>query len=466
MLLMASIGLSQERLLEFKLDDDAGSFLISKETFSLTNHLNDDLAFLIQEKKKAYALLLNAKAELKKTIVADKVLIPKYSEIVGYNYEQGEYILIGKHQKNKNKFAAISINFQQETVSTEEFVFEFDNQRFLASVQYNDRMLLITVDKQNNLRLWNYDNQRNFKKLASFKIPIKGKKQDLYSTIFKGRFLTKIDNRVPAGIEQTGRSAKLYPRGDHLYLTFDHRKDGATTLHEIDLANLTMITSQFNYPESDGKKFDEFNSYLLDKEHLVQIAANNEMLKFEIKDLKGTVKKTYIIDVDNPINIANSPIYQDKSMYSNKPRALKTNKQFLRKISKGSVGLTGYKLNEEYVLSIGGFKVTSSGGTAIMPGFGSSPVPVDGSSTVYFNPTFAGYHYSYSSTAVYFNTNLDSQFEHIDKTVEEKNVFAKVDAIANEVERITAEDVFFYKGQVHYIFFDQREKTYNLYNIK
>lgn len=454
---------AQEPVLTFELDDEAGSFLITKETFTLTNTDNSDLAIFVQEKEKAYAFLFDQDFNIKKKIVLNEAISANYDYIVGYNYNDGIYTLIAKKTEYSNKYSAIKIDFDSNSIITTSFNFKFVDKTYRTAIQHKNKVILITSDKQNTLELWEYDNVGGINSIASFAIPEPSKKQRIYS--YFGSFLTfvKIDNRVPNSIDQSIHEIKLYLKSDRLFLTLDKTKTQSTFIHIVDLNKLKLETIQMDYAKINNESYKRNNSFLVEDDILIQISANVDQMRVDVKNLEGEIKKTFTIDSNRAIDFANSPLYSGGSTVRGNLREVKTTQQFLKKIKKGQVGISGYKQDNEYRLSIGGAKIFTSGGGGggFMPDGGVTGAGVP---TYSFNPTFSSF--GTTTSATYFNTNFDEQFQFIDKQLVESTIDNTVEKIKKGVKRMTAEDVFFYKSNVYFFFYDQRAKTFNLYKVK
>lgn len=84
------------------------------------------------------------------------------------------------------------------------------------------------------------------------------------------------------------------------------------------------------------------------------------------------------------------------------------------------------------------------------------------------NGTFTGYnttyltYNSYSTTkSTYFNSILDSDFNHVKGKLQD-NVFDQIDNYKSKLKYTSGEDVFFHNNQLYFGYFNQKESIYKL----
>lgn len=119
------------------------------------------------------------------------------------------------------------------------------------------------------------------------------------------------------------------------------------------------------------------------------------------------------IKKEEVIVFKNTPIIQEGTSFGNNTRVLKTTSQFLRKVSRGDIGISTYLYKGQYKITIGSKIEKPSGGFGPMGGFGGFPMASFGTISVTFNPTLFAYG-NYSSTkSTYIDCVFDENFNHV-----------------------------------------------------
>jgi|TARA_R110002110_G_scaffold152049_1_gene344627 hypothetical protein len=460
----------QEEVFNF-IQDDGTSLNRKKDGYSFSNKLNGDLAIVLIDRKTVFSNLFDTNFKKISTATGDAIN-KKYNDLLGYQIMGNTYALLATNSKKK-KFIIQLLDFKNKTVNTKEIDLDFKKEKFLETVQYNNELYLLTATKSNTFILRTLSNGLNFEILKTFDIAFEERDEKLLKTGFLVTAvsnITKIDTRVPNAIEQAGKPNKLYQEGSKMYLTIEDSEDLVTIFHTIDLKSLTLKTKVFPYTKGRKGTYKRNNSFVLDGK-LLQVGSSREEMTFTIKDFDNTTLKSYYIEKDKGIDIKNSPITQEGQTFIPfvNRREMEETSKYLRKITSGNVGVTGYRNGEEYDLSIGGYKnISSGGGTMMMPGGTNMAGPMGvGTGMVYFptyNPTYISYN-SYSSTkSTYFNTTLDLDFEYIKKEYE-KNIFDRIKEFKRDIKFETGEDVFFHADVLYFGHYNTKTKTYHLYKM-
>ncbi|WP_432412427.1 hypothetical protein [Rasiella sp. SM2506] len=464
---------AQEEVLSFTEDNSERR---SSDGYSFSNKKTGDLALLLVESKGVLAHLFDSTFQ-EKTSFETEPLRNKYSEIIGYRVSGNTYTVVSTN-KSKKKYAVQVFDFNAKKATIDELKFDFDKEKFLETVHYNNQLYLITANKENTfiLRKLNSDNQ--FSEIKRFAIEAEERDQKLLKSgfftvgLFGGTIanVAKVDNRVPNAIEQTAQPNKLYQKDNLIYLTLENDDALKTTLHIINLETLSLSTKVYDYPKGKKDDLKAHNSFILDN-HIIQLGSSRDEMVMQIKDFKGSLIKEHYIDREKPIAIKNSPIIQEGQTalpFVNR-REMEETSKFLRKVTSGKLGVTAYKNNNEYFFTIGGYKIVQSGGgMMMMPGGGFSNAGGTVSPTGTFAPTYNPTYYSFnsytSSKSTFFNTHFDTDFNYVDKE-EEANIFERIKEFKKEVKYDTAEDVFFHQGSLYFGYFDGKAKQYHLYKM-
>lgn len=453
---------SQEPVVSFKIENV--SKRIKKDSYSLSNIENNDLAIVLIERNTVFAYLFDSSFKQKVTLESND-LKNKYNEVIGYSINNSEYHVLYTNDK-KNKFAILNIDFEGKNIGVSEIEINYEDEIYIDALNYKNKLYFLTASDDLKLTIRAYDNHLNFDIVKTFSLDeIKDMSLLLESKYRIGAFfltgstvsgVTKIDQRIPNTIEQTSSQSKLYQNNNKVYLTFEN-SENKTSIYDIDLETYTVDFKTFDYPKGKIGEFKKFNSYIYE-DKFYQIASSKDEMKFLVNTIKGELIKEFYINNEASIKFKNSPIIQEGITalpFVNK-REMEETKKYLRKITSGDVGLTVLKNKDVYYITMGGFQVIYTGGPMVMtPTYNSTGTHVS------YNPTFSAYN-SYSTTkSTYFNSIFDLEFNHIRGSFKE-NVFDKIKTYQSSKSYITAEDVFFHNNSIYYGYFNLKEGEYNL----
>lgn len=193
-------------------------------------------------------------------------------------------------------------------------------------------------------------------------------------------------------------------------------------------------------------------------------------MKFTIKDFSSKeLLKEIVLKKEDSITFKNTPIVQESpSAFSGKRiRKMEQTSKFLRKISAGDIGISAYKKNNQYRITLGSKKEIARGG-AMMPmgGFGGIPLGGFGPLSVGFNPTFFAYG-GYSSTkTTRIDCLFDNKFEHVPGDVPD-NIFDKIKAFEdtfedNYFEKLELRNLFWHGDKLYFGYISTKDRNYHL----
>ena len=456
---------SQELVLSFKNEDL--SRRTSKDSYTLTNKKNNDLALIIMERKIIAAYLFNS--EFKEVQQFETLNIKsKYNEVLGYRVDSNTYHVLYTNN-NHSKFAILQLDFNSKTSYSTEIDLNLNKgEVFLDAINYNNELYILSGDNASTLTIRQLDSNDSFNVIKTFILEEISEDSSLISSKYaigsfilsgyESRNITKIDPRTPSSIERASNSNKLYQDKEMIYLTFDSNDD-ATIFYTINLDELDLKVKTYAYPKSRvNESFKKFNSYVFQK-NIYQIASSKDEMVFEIKDFDGNLINDYYVNRDMTINFKNSPIIQEGATaipFINTRKFEQTSK-YLRKISAGNLGINVHFLNELYYITLGGYQeINTSGISPIV----STPAMTSAGFTS-FNPTFHNYNFYTVTKSTFFNTILDLNFKHVKGEIKE-NSFDKITKHKEDKPYLTAEDIFYYNNELYFGAFNLKESEYNL----
>ncbi|UPS92792.1 hypothetical protein [Bizionia sp. M204] len=456
---------SQKAVLSFKNEDVSRK--TSKDAFTLSNTVTNDLTILMVERKDVYAYLFNSDFELQSQFQTE-LIKSKYDQALGFKLTDSQQHILFSNEK-KTQFAVLTLDFKTKKSTATELDFDFNNELFIEAINYKNKLYVLSSTSEQVIIIREMTDALGFKTVT--RIPINHDDVNLrerksYSSFsFAGTLKTniqKIDPRVPNAIEQTSRANKMYQYDNLVFLTFEI-EDIGTLAFTINFDDFSHSTKIYEYPTGKLGDLKRYNSYM-SPEYFYQIASSRDEMRFIINDISGTPIKEFFVKKDAHITFKNTPIIQEGATavpFVNR-RELEESSKYLRKISTGDLGLTVLFQDNHYYITLGGNKEISTGGSMMMTG---GMVTAGTTHVVTINPT----HYSYSSytssKSTYFTSKFDSDFNHVKGKVSE-NVFEKIKKFSHNYKYITAEDVFFHHNQLYYGSFDLKNATYSLVPFK
>lgn len=475
---------AQKEVLSLQIDDNTAMLPRKKEAFTFLDAKSGDLAVMMIDQKMVFVNLFDKNFKEKSAVTFDP-LASKYENILGYEIAGNMYKILASNN-SKSKFVIIKIDFDSKKVSEEEFKFDFDDEKYLETINYNNKLFLFSATKGNVFTIRELVTD-GFNTLKSFQI--ENRKQGFFELVGlepitfdqvdnetrKQKLLkrdqlfgslksniTKIDTRVPNAIEQTASNNKLYQKDNLVYITIEDDENLHTIFYKIDLESLSMEQAFYEYPKGRVADFKKYNSFIFE-DKILQLGSSNNEMKIIVKSFTGESLKEHYIEVNQPIKFKNSPIIQDGQTFVPlvNRREMEETPKYLRKISSGKIGVTAYKDGDLYAFTIGGYHEASggSGGMMMVGDYGYNGSTTAGVPTgVYQNPTYYSF-YGYSSTrSIFFNTHFDSDFNYVPHE-ESDNIFDRIKEYKKGIQYESAEDVFIHEGKVCFLYYNLKEKT-------
>ncbi|TYB78541.1 hypothetical protein [Bizionia myxarmorum] len=463
-ILLISISMfSQKANMLFKNED--ASRKASKEAFTLSNTVTNDLTFLMVERKDVYAYLFNSAFELQSQFKTE-VVKSKYDEALGFKLSGEKQHILFSNTK-KTKFAVLTLDFSAKNSQATELDFDFGDELFIEAVNYKNKLYVLSSTKDQEIIIRELTDGLDFIMVTRMKInqeDVNLRERKNFSTFsLFGSLKTniqKIDPRVPNALEQTSTTNKLYQYDNLVYLTFEV-EDSGTLVYTINFEDLTHSIKTYDYPKGKLDDLKRYNSYI-SPEYFYQIASSKDEMRFLINDLSGALIKEFYIKKDASISFKNTPIIQEGATalpFVNR-REMEESSKYLRKITSGDLGIAVLFQDNQFYMTLGGYKEVASGG-GMMMGAPGGVGTVGPSHAVVMNPTFYSYNSYTSSKSTYFVSKFDKDFNHIKGKISE-NVFEKIKKYSSKLKYITAENVFFHNDQLYFGSFDLKKATYNL----
>ncbi|WP_299102542.1 hypothetical protein [uncultured Winogradskyella sp.] len=331
-----------------------------RQVINIVNPETNELVVVFRYSTFIVAHIYNQEGVLINTFRTE--VLPKYkNNYFGTTINGNSYTLFFQNDYG-TKFSALTLNFDSSG-------FQFSNklkiplkaETLLGSFEYNSTVyLLSTVKKTSKLKLYQLNNHEEYTEDTFDFSHIELKTYNGFKTnlnrVLDGGYeipdVSMINHGEPTSLEKVIQKNKLYIDGNKLMLTNDV-DDISTTLITIDLE--TKNSQYHNFPKPSFSKKDhgiKSNSFVLD-DRLYNMYVSKEKLDFSVFDInsKSLIKSFVITDTDS-ITFKNSPIILEGGDFQNY-RELDKTKQFLKKVSNSNAGLSVYKNNGNYIVTLG-----------------------------------------------------------------------------------------------------------------
>ncbi|WP_298365141.1 hypothetical protein [uncultured Lutibacter sp.] len=459
-----------------------------KDVIPIVNDKTGDIALFLMDATKVYGYLLNDEFKLVKSLSSDDKN-RKYKVLIGKGISDNNDYRIYFTNNRENKFASVKFSFDTKNIDYKEFELTSKKEMLVQTVTFNNQFYLISILKNTSkLNVYKFDVDGNYTRTeldftSNNFINRYDKNTSIFSLITEGTGaygfkkminLKKINGNIPNSIEVTSELSKLYLRDNKVVFTFDENKQ----FTQILTINLNTFEKKVEHIEKPSFKSDlekpvertiisdgiskSTNSYL-NGDNLFIISSTHNDFSFAVKNFNThQMIKEYTVSNNDSITFKNTPIIQEGGTFE-KYREMEKTKKFLRKITSGDIGVSVYRKNNTFQVTLGGKKdiKRSSGMMMPMGGFGM-PIASVGSVSVFFSPTYFAYN-SYTATkSTHIKGLFDLNFNHIKGEIE-MNAFDKINNF-EEKEHVSnnGETVFSYKDYFILGNYITKDKTYIL----
>ncbi len=473
------VGFAQNEVLELPIGYKS-TFYNGKESLAISNEKTGELVLFVEDYGNTKAILLNSKFEVLSQIETES-LPNSFKTFIGHQINaDGSYSIYFTNNSNK-KYGILNLDFQAKNAEMHTLEFKLKKEVYVESISFKGDFYLMSVTKNgSDIHFYNFNENGvntdkhtvNFNFLDSKSangFPKRAYNYLVTKGIGSSGSLVKMDNDIPNAIEITSKPNKLYIKDGQFVFTFDN-DNSKTIVATVSPTNYEMNIDKFEQLKSDNAYFQNYNSYIYD-DKLFQIISSPDEMKFSIRDIESKeLLKSIVLKKEDTITFKNTPIIQEGPGFiaGTRTREMEETSKFLRKISRGDVGISAYKQNTNYKITIGSKIEIKSGGGMMMPmgGFGGMPMGTVGSLSVSFNPTFFAYS-GYSSTkSTHIDCLFNDKFEHLEGEISE-NVFDKIKTFEDGFTKNTSNEpqlknVFRHNGKLYFGFVASQDKNYHL----
>ncbi len=448
-LLVSVNSFSQERIGYFDnlLKENSSNI---KDVIPIVNAENNDILMFVADAKNVYAYKLNDQFKVIDKLASDKKR-RKYKTLIGNSISNENNYTVYLANKYKTTFLAVNFSFDEKKTTAKEFKLKHYDERLVQTVSVNNKFYIIsTIKYKDYLFIYSFDKEgnhtRNRVNLKDVPLKLRSGKPALISQLLRnnGDKVAKIEENLPNSIEVVGDRTKMYVRDNSAVFTFDQHNEFSQVL-TIKLTDFKATLNTFKKAMDDVKKNRKNSNSYINGENIYIVTSNKEKLVLDIINFKSKeILKTHTILKEEPIAFKNSPIIQEGGMYKNY-RELEKTKKFLRKINADKIGVSVRYINNEYLITLGGYSPKPQGG-GMMGGFGGFgfPVAAFGNVSFFFNPALFAYNASTNTKSTRIECVFDANFNHKEGEIKE-NVFDKIQDATTTGSSISGETVFQYK---------------------
>ena len=341
-------------------------FKDTRKSFPVFNEKNGQLALFLFDSKTINGVLLNKSyviTEEMTTTRPDK----KFEEILGYSIFNESYCLFFSNQA-KNQLFVKTINFQTKKSSEKLISLNLKNEKFLESINYNNRFFILTIEKQSSiLNIYEFINENELNEheidLSNFQFS-RYSYSKLYNVIISAfPKIQKVQNNQIDPIEFSSKKNKLYLINNKMFITLDNQAEN-TKIVSVDLDNFNFSVKFFDqvrFKDSDTINI-KTNSYLFNNV-LYQFKISQNELCLTLHDLKtDSLLQRFKISAEDEIFFKNGPIVQEGGttlLTSSSEKEIENTLTVLKKMMSSDIGMSAYEKGAYIELTIGAFKEVS-----------------------------------------------------------------------------------------------------------
>jgi hypothetical protein len=444
-----------------------------RESFPIVNYEKNEIALFLFDNTEIQALRFNMDYELTDEYSTTN---PRYYRLLGHSIDKTGYQLFYANGES-TEFCSQYIDIVGKTSSDLKVLVTLEeNEKYIESISYNDQFYLLTcMEGTSVLHMYAFEGdslvttkELNF---SAYKFSSK-RKADLYNALLtKSGFATieelkiqKIDINNPNTIDLVTSKNKLYYYDNKIHLSIDNELEN-TKLITFDLKDFSTKMAIYNQVTVDCEKaiIVQSNSYLY-RDKLYQIKGCYLGMGFQVVNIeRDSIVKVLSVKEDEEINFSNTPLILEDlksgSVREDTQRELNSTKQFLKRIADSQIGIVAHQINNEILLTIGGYTKLQN---AIMAPGASPGLSV--SSTYHYNQSMYAFSIYNDSRAVYFSSKFDSkEYKHIEGKVPE-NSYDRIKTFKNANENSGLKSLTVFRVNNYYIigYYNKLDKKYYL----
>ncbi|MEZ4797963.1 MAG: hypothetical protein R2785_12440 [Flavobacteriaceae bacterium] len=270
----------------------------------------------------------------------------------------------------------------------------------------------------------------------------------------------RVQYESPNSIESTSPSTKLYVINDKIILTLDKSQE-FTQIITIDTKDFSHEFKTLSKPFINFTgDFKMSNSFIYEDKLLTMVSCVDE-LAIGIQNINsGEVINEYRFRKGEEVSFKNTPFIQRNERNNNQYEIYRSN-GFLRKIVRTEVGISLYKNDDIFQVSVGGIGEVASAATILV---NLVPIPVMqfGPLSIGINPITAAFGNFMNTQSTYIVCLFDENFDHV-QGKPEKNIFDKIATFSRENRKeLSAPTVFMIRDKTYFGYYEANIRMFRI----
>ncbi|MFK5981754.1 MAG: hypothetical protein QM499_02480 [Flavobacteriaceae bacterium] len=434
------------------------------QSFNVVNSETGNIVFFLEESNLIKGYLYDENFQLIDKVFSED-LPAKYKEFIGYQVKDG-VITLFMNTNNDRSYGVLIFDFNNNVSQVKEIDFKLKGEDYIEAVSTNSSFYLISRPiNKNQFNIYTFTDGFSFKRneIIFRKDDFLGRRErpvKLYDFIKK---TVQINNNVPNSIEATSELVKLYVDKNNVSITSDVYNE-FTFLININLTDFSYSVDKFVHPEYETSMIGvKSNSYVYEN-NLFQIITSSKKLNIQITDLATkNIIKEYSASKNAPIDFKNSQIILEGGDFK-KHRELDKTNQFLRKVAQYRAGISVYRHNGAYQVTLGGITEGSNGAGYVFAGALVGGVVGGVIVASAFNSMTYSYNGYTKTKSVRITGLFNNDFTHIGGRIPD-NPFEMMKSFFKDDKDHIAKTVLSNNGSYLYGFFNKRINLYKVYKI-
>ena len=439
----------------------------NRDVFQVVNDSAKTVTLFLSDKETVNAFCLNEKMQITDSLFAERPATKTYDFMID-NVVNAKNTTLFWSSSNHKDICSQTFDFDTHKTTIQTYSISFKEEKYLQHFSEKGKFYIMSIIKDSAvLKLYVFNNGSLTEKkldMSSFKFQKANLQMaNLYEVLevsffpFEAPFsFQKINSENPTSLTESAKKRKLYIENNKAILTFDNGIAN-TFVITIDLDDFSTSEKiiQKPYVYYDLLIDVTSNSFLID-DKLYQINSSVNKMAISIKDLNNNLIKEYQATDIQYIAFKNSEIIQENGSVSNK-RVLEKSSQFLRKITNSNMGISCYKINNNYLVTTGAVSEQQQN-SSVMVGamFGVAGVLL---AYAISNPTMESFNSYANRKVVYIHSMFDKDANHVQGEIQPlafdkiRNFFDKYSAVSSQT--------LFKQNNIYYLgYFDKNAEEY------
>jgi hypothetical protein len=441
----------------------------NRDVFQVVNESNKNVTLFLTDKTTINAVRLNEKMQILDSLSVTRPE-KKFTSMVGHTTNEENNSRIFWATSNRKEFYVQNFNFTTRAVTTENFNLTFKNEELVQEFSTNENFYLMSiVKKSNELKLYCFDSKGSLseKKVNLDAINFFNYKNELvtfYAVLnqnlapFQTGKLQFINTDNLVSLTESAKKRKCYLQSNKIIFSLDLDLD-YTQIVTVDLNTLVAESKMFKKPFIDDKGdmlVLNSNSFLID-DKVFQIKSSVENFYLTIKNMQDEVLNQFHVSKDEPITFNNTEVIQENGDPGRR-RVLEKNSQFLRKVTMLNSGVSCYKLNDKYILTVGSVSEESNNAMFYGAMFGVAGVII---AAAISNPTYDSFNAYSNRKVIYTNGLFDLNGKHLEGQIA-PFAFDKIREYLDQNKNLDSKTIYKLDANYYLGYYNKADKNYSI----